>query len=283
MGNQHSQLIAFAFLVALWIPGQASAAELENAIALREVPTKGKFSVARVLGTDFDVGGNWAESATGTAAGAINIGSSTYADGIAFTAPSQDFADVYDQPSSIGANVSYGLTSTAEIFGGVHYTSASSNEFDAINIDAAGTINGTAVAINTVVTGKLDNYSEYGIDGGYRQFFRPGKQFRPYVSGSVGLKQVDEININLLHKATAIRADDVRFYDSSLTYTLALGLGFRFDAGPNIAIGMETGLKYAGDFDEGGGDISGARSFADTNNRGDKLDIPIMARIDLVF
>ena len=38
MRNQHSHLIAFAFLVALWIPGPASAAEFENAIVLREVP-----------------------------------------------------------------------------------------------------------------------------------------------------------------------------------------------------------------------------------------------------
>jgi len=38
MRNQYSYLIAFAFSVALWIPRPASAAEFENAIALREVP-----------------------------------------------------------------------------------------------------------------------------------------------------------------------------------------------------------------------------------------------------
>ena len=38
MRKQRSHLIAFAFLVALWIPGPASAAEIENAIVLREVP-----------------------------------------------------------------------------------------------------------------------------------------------------------------------------------------------------------------------------------------------------
>ena len=40
MRNQYSYLIAFAFSVALWIPRPASAAEFENAIALREVPAE---------------------------------------------------------------------------------------------------------------------------------------------------------------------------------------------------------------------------------------------------
>jgi hypothetical protein len=283
MRNQHSHLIAFAFLVALWIPGPASAAEFENAIALREVPTKAKFSITPVLGTDFTVGGDWVESATETFAVNGTIGGSAVAGGLSISAPSQDFDDVYDRPVSIGVNVNYGLSSSAEVFGGIHSTFARSDEFDAINIDAAGTIDGTAVALNTVVTGEFDDYHELGIDGGYRHFFRPGKRLRPYISGSVGLKHVDYIELDLIHKSTDTKIDDIKFYDTSTTYTLGLGLGFRYDASPNIAIGMETGLKYAGDLDEDDGDISGARSFADTNNSGDKLDIPLMARINIAF
>ncbi len=275
MRGQPISLIAIAFFVTLWLPGETAAEDFVEKSALREVPAKGKFSITPMLGTDFTVGGDWVESASvsGTIGGSNVTGT--------LSAPFQDFGDVYDQPFSVGITFNYGLSSTAEVFGGIHSTRARSDEFDAINVDAAGTVGGTAVAASTVITGEFDDYHELGIDGGYRQFFRPGKRFRPYISGSLGLKHVDYIELDLIHKPTGAKIDDIKFYDSSVTYTLGFGLGFRYDASPNISLGLETGLKYAGDLDDDDRDMSS--SAIGTNDSGDKLAIPLTARINIAF
>ena len=227
----------------------AFATEAASQQELRQLPSEGKFSVSPMVGTSFTVGG--------------------------------DFDDVYDRPIVVGLGLDYGLSDSGEIFGSFRYAHASSDAFDALTITASGTINGTAFAVADVLTGEFDSYDEFGFDVGYRHFLKPGQKFRPFVSVSAGLQRVDDIDLDLTFDGTSV--PKIKFFDSAIIYAVGLGLGFLYDVAEGVAVGLETGIGFEGDLDDDDTDLTGLGSFKNVNDDGDRLEIPLMARLTIQF
>lgn len=271
------RVTAVVFAVAV----MAFATEAVGQQGLQQLPSKGKFSVSPMVGTSFTVGGDFVNSASETIAVAGTIAGFAVSAAIGLSTDSREFDDVYDPPIVVGLGLNYGLSSTGEVFGSLRYVHAGSDTFDALNITAAGTINGTPFAIGAVLTGEFDSYNEFGGDVGYRHFFNPGQKFRPFVSVGAGLKWVDDIDLDFTFGGAPVTK--IKFFDSGITYAVGLGLGFRYDMAAGVAVGLETGIRYEGDLDDNDTDLIGGGSFENVNDDGDRLEIPLMARATIAF
>jgi hypothetical protein len=248
---------------------------------IRSLPEKGKMSIAPALGTSFTVGGDFINNAAETLVTADTIFGLTINVTIGLEAPSQDFSDVFDQPVTAGLGVNYGLSSSSEVFGALRRTRARSNQFDALNVTAAGTLDGTAFALSAAIQGNFDDYEDFGLEVGYRHFFNPSNKFKPFVSVVGGLKRVSSMDLDLLSGGASIVK--LKFYDSSVAVTAGLNVGFRYDVSDGVAIGLETGVRYEGNLSDDDTDLAGVGSFENVNDDGDRVEIPVMVHVVISF
>lgn len=244
---------------------------------LRNLPRQGTVSVTPNGGSTFGIYGDFVKGASESAT--LTIGSSTITADI--KADSQKFIDVYSQPMVLGLSVDYGLSNSTEIFGGFRFMRATSKEFTAAKVTLAGNFAGTALAVGTEIKGEFSNYSELGFDLGVRHFFRPGSNFRPFASISAGLAYADSVNLDL--RAAGAAVNDIKYFSDSVTYALGFGLGFRYEPRAGVLIGLETGVRYTGKMNSDDTDWKGTGNFEEVNDSGERLEIPVLARMTIAF
>jgi len=96
---------------------------------LVNLPRAGQVSVEPFAGAAFTVGGTFVRefsevlTQTGTVAG------QTFSTSLGFDVENRDFSDVYDAPREVGIQLNYGLSESAEVFGGVTYMRATGKPF----------------------------------------------------------------------------------------------------------------------------------------------------------
>jgi len=271
--------ISFVF-AAFTLVGMVGIAEAQQS-NIRSLPQQGKWSVAPNIGTEFDVGGTFVKSARESLSGSAFGG--TLSAAVTFSTDSKSFNDVYDAPIVAGLGFNYGLSNNSEVFGNLRYTHASAKDFDAINIAATVTYAGTTFTGGGVVRGQFDDYNAFGGEIGYRHFFGGISGFSPFVSGAVGLKHTSSIDLDLKTTGGTVLVRDVKFYGDSWSGTAALGLGFRYDLSPGVALGLETGIRYESDLNDNDKDVTGTGTYTKVNDAGNKWDIPVMVGLAIQF
>ncbi len=244
----------------------------------RKRPVTGKFSVMPEIGTDFTVGGDFVKSASESATLTLTGGSTIAAN---VSSNSQDFDDVYHSPFKVGMDVNYGLTDYTEVFFGLNYTKAEAKNFDALTVDAAGSFAGIAISPSETISGKFDDYREFGFGVGTRHFFNRFGTLTPYVSLEGGLTHNENIELNL--STAGGRISDIGFYEDTWKARLEFGGGFLYDVSDAVSVGVESGIDY--DFGMDGDDsvLNNAGAFERTNDDGDRLSIPLMFSIRVKF
>ena len=263
-------------------------------VGIREIPQKGKFSMTLEGGTSFPVDGDFVSSESGTlTTGSLlgRPGNKTYAIVLAdidVRGESQDFSDVYDTPLVARLGFNYGLSDASEVFGRFQYTHASSDDFDFATVTAAGTIRvfttpslivDIPLSAGDTIEAELDDYEEFALDVGYRRFFlAKTNKFRPYASVGVGMSYIDGIDIE--YSAGSTKIAEGSFYDDSWVFNGSLGVGFRYSF-TNVAIGVETGIRYQDDLDDDDGDLPSL--FEDANDDSARWDILVMIGVTYQF
>jgi hypothetical protein len=285
-----------------------------QAYGIPSLPQKGKWSFNPVMGTELDIGGTFVNSANEIFEQAdtlygITLSLHPLISDVTLTAEEQEFDDVYDRPFVMGLGFNYGLSNHEEVFGNFTYTHADSEKFDAVTFNQAAQWGNTLVSesgsdldtTDVIVDGEFDDYSAWGLEGGYRYFYNavsfknlPGT-LHPFGSVAIGFKMVDDIDLDLTFNGAAIDSDltGIKYYDDSLTATGGLIVGFRYDISPGIALGFETGIRYEGDLGEDDARISQATerssgaatttTFAKVNDNGDRWSIPVRAGLNIRF
>lgn len=261
----------------------ALAAADAAAQSARNAPIQGRLSLNPTVGTDFDLKEKeFTRAATQDVTATGTVGGTAFSVGATFTTTKKDFSDVYDRPLVLGVDLSYGLSDRSEVFGVLGYTWASARTFDAISVNAAGTFGGVPIAANGTVQGKLSNFHQVGIEAGYRHFFPVASSLKVYASGAVGVAMVKSIDLDLSVSGTRV-ASGVRMFKDSWTYSLALGLGLRYDLAPGIAIGAETGLRYNTRLQGDDASFADSASYSKVNDRGDRLVVPVRVSATVTF
>ena len=199
---------------------------------------------------------------------------------------SRSFNDVYDLPINIGIAGNYGLTDRDEVSARVRYMHASGKTFDALDATAAGTINGVAFAAAGSLQGQFSNYNEEGLDGEYKHFFDTEfTGFHPYLGAMLGVKHNNSIKLDLTTSAGTAVLSGIGFFNSGWSYSAGLDTGFRYDLNSSVALGLETGVHYAGDLRQNTTDINTASAggLSGVNNGGSRWDIPLMVGLTAKF
>lgn len=262
---------------------------------VRQLPEEGKFSITPEVGTFFEQGGILVDGdfTTGVvgSSGFPQIGGIVVSPGLGAKAEDQDFDDAFDTPVSVGITLNYGLSSSGEVFGRLQYTQASASKFDLLTFASAGFINSgpvndnppaiapIPVATGDIVRGEFDDYEEYGIDIGYRYFFTTDNHFKPFASVSGGVRIIDSLKLEYF-APMGESIGKARFYDDSTVYSAGIGIGFRYEVSPTVALGLETGVSYQGKLDDenlGGGGLD------DLNDGGDRWQIPLYVGVNVLL
>lgn len=263
--------------------------------SVRQLPEKGKFSVTPEVGTFFNRDGKYVngDATTGIVgdSGFPQIGGIVVSPGLRAKAENQGFDDVFDTPLSVGLTLNYGLSSHSEVFGRLQYTQASAQKFDLLTFRTAGFINAgpvngnsppiapIPVAVGDVVRGEFDDYEEYGLDIGYRYFFKSDNRFKPFASISGGVRFVDSLKLDYI-APTGESIGKANFYDDSTVFAMGIGVGFRYEVSPTVAFGIESGVSYQDKLDDedlGGGGLGGL------NHGGDRLQIPLYVGLNILL
>lgn len=249
----------------------------------------GALSVTPDVGTALNVGGDFVTSGSQSFTGSTSLFNGPAAPPITVTGtavisvPARSFGDVYDTPFQLGASVNYGLSDHDEISGRFRWLHADADVFDAMNVSATVTINNRTVSAGGTLQGQFSNYDEEGLELGYRHFFDMSwAGFHPYLGALVGAKYNNAVSLNLLHQGTVI-ASGIHFYGSGISVSTGLSAGFRYDVASNVALGLETGIRYEGTLERDNSSLSGSGGLSNINSGGDRWDIPVVAGATIRF
>lgn len=261
--------------------GAVSDAQADDGLA--RMPETGRFTVEPFAGTAVAVGGTFVKefsevlTQTGTVAG------QTFSTALGFDVENRDFSDVYDPAQEVGIQLNYGLSSRAEVFGGVSYMRAAGKPFDALLFTFAGNIGGVPIATGSKLVGEFEDYQEFAANVGYRRFLSVSGPLKPFLGATVSIRKASAIDLSFRHSSNGVRIDNVRFYAPSIAFAGGLQVGMRYDITDWAALGLTTGVNYRTALSENDDDVVGFREFTNANNRGDILDIPVSVRLTARF
>ena len=234
-----------AAVAAALVPAPASAQGMQ-----------GRWSLALQGGTDIELGGNVHEGGSGTV---LALPTSVEA---------RSFGDVY-RPSFRGQlAIGYGVGSSSEVFLRGSYYKMKSETLQ------VGTVAGL------VLNADFAEYKEYGVELGYRFYFAE-TAFKPYLAPVAGLRFISELPSSFSVPAAGVVLNDVPFYDKSTVGVFGGDLGFSYDVGANVALGVEAGLRYQTK-------PSGLEGLAGTglepiNDTGSRWSLPVLATLTFRF
>lgn len=237
---------AAALAVAGFWPALAGAQGLE-----------GRWSIALQGGTDLELSGNVHEGGTGRVLS------------LPTTVEARSFGDVYDPAFRGQLEVGYGLSRAGEVFLRGSYYKTESQTLQ------VGTVAGLALNAD------FADYEEWGAELGYRHYFRVDKPFKLYVGALAGLRFVSELPATFSVPAAGVVLTDVPFYDSSTVGAFGADLGFSYDLGEKVALGLETGPRYQ----TGPSDLEGlaGTGLESINDAGSRWSMPVLATLRIRF
>ncbi len=224
--------------------------------------TLSRWNMEEGFGTDFMVGG---DAITGSQA-APALGPVT-------TLSDVSMKDAYDMGYRASLGGSYALNPNRKVTLRGTYAQAEGNEV------VWGTQGGTPLL------GTMSDYKSLGLEAGLRQYFKPAKSMplRTYVEGQLGASRVNAITLDNIRQAVPSSLStptSLGMYKTSWVPTAAALIGVETPMFKRMTVGVETGIRYAGDLKADNSAVSGGFNsrYAGFNNGGSRLTVPVTIR-----
>jgi hypothetical protein len=196
------------------------AALLASATAGAQDGIAGRISVAAQVGTESQLGGDFLKGAQGTLIGKP------------VTIESKRYKDVYAPDLRLQGLVGYGASDKVEVIvRGTYYKA------DATAIQV-GTSN------DNPVYAFFRPYEEWGLELGLRYYLSTRGRMKSYVAPIAGLRSLEQILVDLSVPDAGSAVLNVPFQESSTVGVFGLDLGFSFNLGEYVFLGVDTGLRY---------------------------------------
>jgi hypothetical protein len=170
------------------------------------------------------------------------------------------WSERYDAALIFRIGGAYNLTGQSQVFGAMTWEQSEADTTD------VGLVGGQPLQA------KFSDYQGWGIDAGYRYFFRTQGTLKPFVGASLGFQRVQDITVNF--SSPTFNANDVPFYDDSWVAGWRLSTGFLRDINERVGWQVTLDLKYAGVLSDQSG--IGTLGFERVNNKGNRFTLPIM-------
>jgi hypothetical protein len=199
----------------------AFAAVLLTGAAPVAAQTTGPVSVSLDLGTQVALSGDVHGGGTGSV-----LGLPTEVD-------ARSYGDVYGPGFYWAAGLGFKTGEMGEIRISVNRTN---NPAERLQV---GNVAGLALF------GLFDDYSAFGMDAGYRQYFGTGMA-RPFVGASVGFVRLDEVNAEFSVPDAGVVLSDVGFLEASTVPAFGFGAGVQVDLNERVAFQAGIDFKWHG-------------------------------------
>jgi hypothetical protein len=192
--------------------------------ASRAEGLEGRFTIAIQAGSQSELGGDLLKGATGTLFNGKPVSLDT-----------KRYKDVYAPDLRLQGLLGYGLSERVEIIARGTYYKA----------------DGTAVEVGKLEENPIyvffDDYGEYeevGAELALRFYIAAAGRLKSYVAPVVGARWLSEtyVSYEVPEAGSAIR--NVPLHEKSTVPVFGLDLGFSFDLGEHVFVGVDTGLRY---------------------------------------
>jgi hypothetical protein len=218
---------------------------------------EGKWSLSVSAGTELDLAGDVHTAGSGRV---LNLPT---------TVEARSYGDIYDRSFRGTLGLAYGVAPQVEIFGRASYYKMTSNNVRVGNVAGLD------------LFGEWSEYKEWGFEAGPRFYFGGEASFKPYVALVAGLRSLSENPATFRVPAAGVTLRDVAFWDKSTVGVFGADLGFTYDVGSNVALGLETGPRYQSQPKRLNG-LAGT-GLEPINDTGSRWSMPILATLSLRF
>lgn len=236
----------------------------------------GRISISISGGTEFAVGGTMHDGANAPISdlGVLNPSLAGIPATLQIESRSQN--DVYDNGWSIGGELGYGVSDSAEVTLGVRYLKANGNR-----INVGGAAAGAPVNATLPVFGDFGDYESIAVELGYRQYFAT-EGLRPFVSVNAGATNISAIAADFTVPDAAITLTGVPFSKSSWAFSGGANLGLAIPLGSSASLEPEVGIRYTGG---AAGDDSalGGLGLGAINDKGKRWSVPLRVRLKIAM
>lgn len=149
------------------------------------------------------------------------------------------YGDVYGTGLQFRFGGGYRLSEVAELRGVFTYQSA---DADLVRLGDIGP---------SSLYAQYSDYKSIGLDVGYRRYLPlPGKSFRVYGEGTLGLAFVNSIDSQFAAPQSNVVFSTTDFYDDSGAFTWGINIGMLFPIAERIDLNWQVGLRHVGGLSE---------------------------------
>lgn len=217
----------------------------------------GRFMIAAQVGTQSEVSGDMLQSAQGTLLDKP------------VTIDQVQYRDVYAPDLRLQLTLGYGVGERTELIGRAtwyesHWTGIEAGRLDGDPLYAFFEPN---------------NYEEVGFEIGVRYYLAAQSRLKSYVAPIVGVRFLNEILVSYSVPDAGSSIRFIPFTKEGAVPVFGLDIGFSFDLGDHLFIGMDTGIRYQtapGEFDY----LPGLGAVDDSDGR---WTAPVTAMLGLRF
>jgi hypothetical protein len=207
-----------------WLTATLLAAGLAPGVARAE-GLQGRFSIAFQGGTQSELAGDLLRAADGTLLGKP------------ITIESKRYRDVYAPDLRLQGVLGFGVGERTEIVAKATYYKAEGTALE------AGTFNGKPLFVFFEPYGA---YEEVGAEIGVRYYIASTGRLKSYIAPVVGARFLSEVLVSFSIPEAGSSIQNVPFHEKSTVAVFGLDLGFTFDLGRHVFVGVDTGLRYQG-------------------------------------
>mgnify|MGYP000992430387 CR=1 FL=1 len=253
-----------------------AAAVLVPATAAAVGPRLGELRGSLGVTGDWTADGDLYESATSDIADLGLLGPDYAGESGQVEIRGASYSDVYDEPSAgVYAELSYGVSDNAEVYGAVGWTRSGGNTIQMGDIIP----NSTGERLPLYAT--FSDRDSYSAEIGARYYFGESL-FRPFLGANVGAVYTNEIRVGLAAPAAGVLIDDLHFYDASTVLTAGVEAGIAFGDGHNLSGSLSVGAKYLAALDGNTTDMEsyGLQSIVSGSER---IVVPVKGSVTLRF
>ena len=194
------------------------------------------------------------------------------------TIQEREFSDVYDAPVTIGAELSYGLNETTEVFGVISYSEAKRDDVQ------VGTAFVAALNATLPVFGEFGAIKNLGLEAGARTYFGNG-QYQPFIGGSVGVIHQDAVKATFTipgAPAGGITIANVPFFKESTSLTASAEVGVAANFSESLSGRISVGARYIDTFRDNDA-VLPTLGLGSINNGTDRWVYPIKGSLTTTF
>jgi hypothetical protein len=130
--------------------------------------------------------------------------------------------------------------------------------------------------------GQYSDYKSFGLDVGYRRYMPlSSSALRVYAEATIGIADVQRINVEFAAPQSQLIANNNDFYDGTAAFTWSIGAGVLFPIASKIDINAQLGLRHVGGLAQV--DQLVGTGLANINDNSARLTFPIVVGVRFRF